>query len=83
MTSLYGPCTIPRPCSTNVIECAKWNVWKTLNGLEKNEAMLAFIQALTQYEPDWENHIITSDTLQDSSNTVLVFEERKENNNYH
>ena len=50
-TATAGHCVGNRPSSLNFEGCAKWDAWNECRGMEKEEAMLAYIELLKKIVP--------------------------------
>lgn len=49
-----GPCKISGPSRLKMVERAKWDAWKSLGNMGKEEAMKKYIEELTSSSPKWE-----------------------------
>uniref|UniRef100_A0A673LF11 ACB domain-containing protein n=1 Tax=Sinocyclocheilus rhinocerous TaxID=307959 RepID=A0A673LF11_9TELE len=43
-----GPCNTPKPNSWDPIGKAKWEAWKTLGNMSKDQAMMEYVQEIQQ-----------------------------------
>eukprot|EP01017_Pseudomicrothorax_dubius_P024795 TRINITY_DN2635_c0_g1_i2.p1 TRINITY_DN2635_c0_g1~~TRINITY_DN2635_c0_g1_i2.p1 ORF type:complete len:104 (-),score=28.43 TRINITY_DN2635_c0_g1_i2:182-493(-) len=48
-----GQCTGPSPSRLKVVEKAKYDAWKGLGSISKEEAMKRYIAELTLIQPNW------------------------------
>jgi len=51
--SQQGPNNTKEPSRLKIIERAKWQAWKDLGKISKDDAMRAYIKALDQSVPNW------------------------------
>jgi len=49
-----GPAKGPQPSRLKIVERAKYDAWKSLGKISKEEAMKKYIQAITKIAPTWE-----------------------------
>lgn len=49
-----GPCTGPQPSRLKIIERAKYDAWKSLGKITKEQAMEKYIKEITKIAPTWE-----------------------------
>lgn len=50
-----GRCNVAKPGIFNMQGRAKWTAWNDLGGMTKEAAMIAYVNALNDIEPDWSN----------------------------
>jgi len=50
-----GDCEKPQPWAIQVEEREKWDAWKKLHGLSKDQAMLQYLQKVSEIDPYWMN----------------------------
>eukprot|EP01092_Planopodium_desertum_P009653 TRINITY_DN41907_c0_g1_i1.p1 TRINITY_DN41907_c0_g1~~TRINITY_DN41907_c0_g1_i1.p1 ORF type:complete len:118 (-),score=9.63 TRINITY_DN41907_c0_g1_i1:85-393(-) len=50
-----GPCKKRAPPRLNFVARAKWDGWKKLGDLSKEEAMKKYIQTLEEFAPKWKD----------------------------
>lgn len=48
-----GRCNVAKPGIFNMQGRAKWTAWNELDGMSKEAAMIAYVNALNEIEPDW------------------------------
>ncbi|PWA95292.1 leucine-rich repeat protein [Artemisia annua] len=48
-----GPCTAPQPSALKMTARAKWNAWKKLGAMPAEEAMLKYLEIITELYPTW------------------------------
>ncbi|GKA38864.1 acyl-CoA-binding domain-containing protein 1-like protein [Tanacetum coccineum] len=48
-----GPCTAPQPSALKFTARAKWNAWKKLGAMPAEEAMLKYLEIITELYPTW------------------------------
>jgi len=48
-----GICNKPKPGLLEMVERAKWNAWKELGKMSKDQAIAAYVQLLDQVAPQW------------------------------
>lgn len=48
-----GRCDVAKPGIFNMQARAKWTAWKDLGDMSKETAMIAYVSALSDIEPDW------------------------------
>lgn len=48
-----GRCNVPKPGIFNMQGRAKWTAWNELGEMSKEAAMIAYVNALDEIEPDW------------------------------
>ncbi|EAR91383.3 acyl-CoA-binding protein (macronuclear) [Tetrahymena thermophila SB210] len=49
-----GPCKGPQPSRLKVVERAKYDAWKALGKMSKEDAMKKYITEITKLAPGWE-----------------------------
>lgn len=45
---------MPAPSRLRIVERAKWEAWKNLGNISKEEAMSKYIEELSKTAPNWE-----------------------------
>lgn len=50
-----GECNIDKPSWFNMEAKSKYNAWVSLGKMSKEDAMLKYIELLSELDPDWEN----------------------------
>lgn len=50
-----GECTTPRPRWHEMAGKQKWDAWKNLNNMSKDDAMKVYIRLVSEIDPDWED----------------------------
>jgi len=50
-----GDCDKPQPWAIQVEEREKWEAWNKLHGLSKDQAMLQYLQKVSEIDPYWMN----------------------------
>ncbi|XP_058969221.2 acyl-CoA-binding domain-containing protein 6 [Pocillopora verrucosa] len=58
-----GPCNTSRPGFWDMIGKAKWDSWKKLGDMSKQEALERYIQELFETDPEWEAKYAVTDDL--------------------
>nr|XP_043618178.1 acyl-CoA-binding domain-containing protein 1-like [Erigeron canadensis] len=48
-----GPCSAPQPSALKITARAKWNAWQKLGAMPPEEAMIKYIEIITQLYPTW------------------------------
>ena len=51
-----GKCNQPKPSFWAVINKAKWDAWKYLGNMPKEEAMKKYVDELKQVLEEWKSH---------------------------
>jgi acyl-CoA-binding protein len=52
-----GPCNIPKPGFFNFEAKAKWEAWKSLGKMTKEEAMQRYVLTLYSLVPEWKQQV--------------------------
>ncbi|KAJ9546143.1 hypothetical protein OSB04_025850 [Centaurea solstitialis] len=48
-----GPCSVPQPSAIKMTARAKWNAWNKLGAMPAEEAMLKYLEIITELYPTW------------------------------
>ncbi|KAI3750982.1 hypothetical protein L2E82_21951 [Cichorium intybus] len=48
-----GPCTTPQPSALKMTARAKWNAWQKLGAMPPEEAMVKYLDIITELYPTW------------------------------
>ncbi|CAH1446641.1 unnamed protein product [Lactuca virosa] len=48
-----GPCSVPQPSALKMTARAKWNAWQKLGAMPTEEAMLKYLEIITELYPTW------------------------------
>eukprot|EP00299_Pterocystis_sp_00344_P007790 c268_g1_i2.p1 GENE.c268_g1_i2~~c268_g1_i2.p1 ORF type:complete len:150 (+),score=22.82 c268_g1_i2:297-746(+) len=48
-----GPCCTPQPSICEVVARAKWNAWKQLGNMSRNDAEILYLQVLKRLKRSW------------------------------
>ncbi|KAK9075236.1 hypothetical protein SSX86_003557 [Deinandra increscens subsp. villosa] len=48
-----GPCSVPQPSAIKMTARAKWNAWQKLGAMPPEEAMLQYLEIITELYPTW------------------------------
>eukprot|EP00123_Amoebidium_parasiticum_P016382 comp23407_c0_seq1/m.38866 comp23407_c0_seq1/g.38866 ORF comp23407_c0_seq1/g.38866 comp23407_c0_seq1/m.38866 type:complete len:824 (-) comp23407_c0_seq1:551-3022(-) len=63
-----GPCNTPAPSVFKLRDRAKWDAWKKLGQMSKEEAMSKYLALLTSRLPDWEDAVAPAPVLKAATN---------------
>ncbi|XP_071710756.1 acyl-CoA-binding domain-containing protein 1 [Rutidosis leptorrhynchoides] len=48
-----GPCTVPQPSALKMTARAKWNAWQKLGAMPPEDAMIKYIEIISELYPTW------------------------------
>lgn len=67
-----GPCNIPKPGFFDFKGKQKWEAWKDVGDMSKNDAMKEYVSAMRETDPEWELKASTEKSGAYSSSWVRV-----------
>jgi len=76
-----GPCNKPKPGLLEMVERAKWNAWKDLGKMTKEEAIAAYVQLLDSVQPTWREETEEEDLDQQQKEDKQTKNNNNSNNN--
>jgi len=56
-----GPCNVPKPGFFDFKGKQKWEAWKSVGDMTKEEAMKQYVTAIADVDPDWELKVNSGD----------------------
>lgn len=67
-----GPCNIPKPGFFDFKGKQKWDAWKNMGDMTKNNAMMEYVSAMRDTDPEWELKANSENCEASSSSWVRV-----------
>eukprot|EP01102_Stenamoeba_stenopodia_P019253 TRINITY_DN7220_c0_g1_i1.p1 TRINITY_DN7220_c0_g1~~TRINITY_DN7220_c0_g1_i1.p1 ORF type:complete len:281 (+),score=86.21 TRINITY_DN7220_c0_g1_i1:40-843(+) len=64
-----GPCNTPKPSFWEIVAKTKWEAWKSLGDLSKEEARIRYIALVSKLAPNWEASSSSSSSTSSTSDS--------------